>query len=90
MSQPESSDRASYRFGEPGYAKVDPNFDIVNLERAVLAFWDQKGAFEALREQNREGEVFCFRTGRSRRTTRWASTTPGAAASRTRSNASTR
>ena len=49
------------------------------LEQEILAWWEREGTFDKLRGQNRGAERSASWTGRSRRTTRWASITPGAA-----------
>ena len=45
------------------FEKVDTQVDFPAQERAVLAFWDRIGAFEALRRKNRGGSRWSFLDG---------------------------
>jgi isoleucyl-tRNA synthetase len=47
----------------PAYEKVSSWVDIVALEHEVLRFWEETNAFERLREQNADGEIFSFLDG---------------------------
>jgi isoleucyl-tRNA synthetase len=45
------------------FEKVEPQVDFPAQERAVLAFWEKIGAFEALRTKNRGGPRWSFLDG---------------------------
>ncbi len=45
------------------YRKVDNWFDIVELEKGILEFWEKNGIFEKLREQNKDGKIWSFLDG---------------------------
>src|SRR5476651_812535 len=45
------------------FEKVETQVDFPAQERAVLAFWEQTGAFDALRAQNKDGPRWSFLDG---------------------------
>src|SRR5580693_3483941 len=45
------------------FEKVDTQVDFPAQARAILAFWDRTGAFEALRTQNKDGPRWSFLDG---------------------------
>jgi isoleucyl-tRNA synthetase len=45
------------------FDKVEPQVDFPAQERAVLAFWDETHAFDALREKNKHGPRWSFLDG---------------------------
>lgn len=45
------------------YRKVNNWFDIVELEKGILDFWEKNNIFEKLREKNKNGKIWSFLDG---------------------------
>ena len=72
------------------YQPVPSSVDFPALEHEILAFWKETRAFEKLRRAERAAaRAGRSSTARSPPTTRWASTTPGAAPTRISTSATT-